>query len=327
MRRIGGTGASAALARAGEEIAGLLRALRGRPHARSLMSEVLEAIARAADAEGVVLVRASADEPREALYRHGAVGALGGKAAGLLRRARVGTPMMGRDSDERSLAVSICHQDAAETVALLLWRGKDASAWTTEDAAFVDASAGILWLVLDRETSRTEYIRSLRTDPVTALLNRRTFVAEASRHIGRLTREEAPATLLLAEIDNLPTVIATLGTEGGDQMLRRAAVLLQNTVRPTDLVGRIGDAEFAVWLTGADHMTAAERAESLCLVAPKRIAGPDHARLPDVSFSIGIAARRAGERYDDVARRANAAKHVVKKAGGGHWRVSLCQSA
>ena len=74
-------------------------------------------------------------------------------------------------------------------------------------------------------------------------------------------------------------------------------------------------------------MTAAERAESLCLVAPKRIAGPDHARLPDVSFSIGIAARRAGERYDDVARRANAAKHVVKKAGGGHWRVSLCQSA
>ena len=320
-------GASAALPGAGEEIADLLRALRQRPHGGSLISDVLEGVALAADAEGAALIRAPRDEPCETLYRHGAVGSLVGKAAGLLRRARIGVPVTARDTDRRSLALSICRQDASETVALLLWRDADACAWTAADASFVDASAGILWLVLDRETTRTEYVRSLRTDPVTALLNQRTFVAEASRHIGRLSREEAPATLIVAEIDNLPNVVATLGSEGGNQMLRRAAVLLQNTVRPTDLVGRISDAEFGIWLTGADHMTAAERAEALCLAAPKRIAGPDHAALPDVSFSIGIAARRPGERYDDVARRANAAKHVVKESGGGHWRVSLCQRA
>ena len=114
-----------------------------------------------------------------------------------------------------------------------------------------------------------------------------------------------------------------MGTDGSDRVLRRAAVLLLGTVRPTDLVGRTGDAEFGVWLSGADYMTAAERAENLCLEAPGKIVAPNHASLPEVSFSIGIATRHAGESFADLARRARHAMCEVKVAGGGYWRVSL----
>ena len=104
-------------------------------------------------------------------------------------------------------------------------------------------------------------------------------------------------------------------------------MLLRSAVRPTDLVARIGDAEFAVWLSGADYMTAAERAENLCLEAPSRVVGPDNAPLSEVSFSIGIATRKAGESFSDLASRATEAMRQVKCEGGGYWRVSLGSAA
>ncbi len=98
-----------------------------------------------------------------------------------------------------------------------------------------------------------------------------------TRHIARLDRDDVPGTLMLAEVDNLANTIRLLGPDGGDQVLSRAATLLRGAVRPTDLVGRTGDTEFAVWLSGADHLTAAERAEDLCLEAPSQVIGPDNA--------------------------------------------------
>jgi len=74
-------------------------------------------------------------------------------------------------------------------------------------------------------------------------------------------------------------------------------------------------------------LTAAERADDLCLDAPGKAAGPRQASLPDVSFSIGIATRKTGESFADLVRRAGHAMREVKSAGGGYWRVSLTQPA
>ena len=51
----------------------------------------------------------------------------------------------------------------------------------------------------------------------------------------RLDRDQLSGTLMLAEVDNLENVSLLLGPDGADRVLRRAAVLLQGTVRPTDL--------------------------------------------------------------------------------------------
>ncbi|HEY5300217.1 MAG TPA: GGDEF domain-containing protein, partial [Acetobacteraceae bacterium] len=179
-------------------------------------------------------------------------------------------------------------------------------------------------VVLEHEAIQHEMASQARTDPLTGLLNRRAFLEELPRHIDRLERDGMPGTLMFADLDNFKSVNDRLGHDVGDQMLCAAADLLRRTFRPTDLVARLGGDEFAIWLNGADHMTAAERAERLRVEGPRLFAELTDDASP-VGFSIGIAPRRSGggEEIDAVMRRADLAMYEVKRSGRGHWRVSL----
>jgi diguanylate cyclase (GGDEF)-like protein len=222
---------------------------------------------------------------------------------------------------------AVCRQTSDEKFGMVLWRCRSARDWTGDDMPLIDSLAGIVSLLMDRGAGPRDVFHAAPTDSLTSLLSLRTFITEVTRHIARLDGDGLPGTLMLAEVDNLAKAGPLLGPNGGDQVLSRAAMLLRSTVRPTDLVGRIGGAEFAVWIGGADHMTAAERAEDLCLQAPCRVVGPDNVTLCEVSFSIGIATRQIGESFSDLAGRAAVAMQQVKCEGGGYWRVSLGRAA
>ena len=180
-------------------------------------------------------------------------------------------------------------------------------------------------MVLEQEAIQLDMTRLARTDPLTGLLNRRAFLEEVERHAARQDRDNQPSTLMFADLDHFKPVNDRLGHEAGDDVLRCTAALLRKTFRPGDLIARLGGDEFAIWLNGADHMTAAERAEHLRDAVPRDLAdltGPD---LPRVTMSIGIASREAGdgETLDSLMRRADRAMYEVKRGGRGHWRVSL----
>lgn len=306
------------------ELAGILRTLRREARSPKMMQAGFDAIMAAVGAEGAAVIcgAPNRDDELVVMHRAGVIGQMAATAKSLLTLATIGTAAFAVEPGGRPAIVAICRDSGQEKLGLALWRRRGARAWANEDVPLVDAVAGIVWLLMDREESQREFYRSTPIDPLTALLNQRTFVAEATRHIARLDRDDMPGTLMLADVDNMDSVGSLLGPDGEDQVLRRAAMLLRSVVRPTDLVGRIGATEFAVWLSGADHLTAAERAEDLCLEAPGKIVTPD-GTVPEVSFSIGIASRQSGETYADMARRAGQAMRQVKREGGGYWRVSL----
>ena len=153
-----------------------------------------------------------------------------------------------------------------------------AGAWDDDDRQLIGSAANIIRMVLEQEATQREMARQARTDPLTGLLNRRAFLEEMERHAARQDRDNEPGTLMFADLDNFKPVNDRLGHEAGDEVLRPTAALLRKTFRPSDLVARLGGDEFAIWLDGADHMTAAERAEYLRDAVPRELAeiiGPD----------------------------------------------------
>jgi diguanylate cyclase (GGDEF)-like protein len=85
-------------------------------------------------------------------------------------------------------------------------------------------------------------------DALTGLANRRSFELALAREIDRVARSGEPALLLVLDIDHFKRVNDTHGHASGDLVIRSVGRTLQDTVRPMDLVARIGGEEYAILL-------------------------------------------------------------------------------
>ncbi len=310
----------AATLRRGEVIDHILWRMRQEIMAPRMMRAALEALANALGAEGAAVVGFVNGAP--ALLHETGTGAQALLAAfgALLEEADPCGTAVARN-DPRPVLAASCRTRFGDLAEVVLWRAADGRAWDQDDLAA--SAASIVRVVLEHEAIQREMASQAMTDPLTGLLNRRAFLAELPRHIERLDRESLPGTLIFTDLDNFKPVNDCLGHDVGDQLLRHGAELLRRTFRPTDLVARIGGDEFAIWLNGADHMTAAERAEQLRVEAPRSFAALAGS-AGTIAFSIGIATRQpgSGEDVEELMRRADLAMYEVKRAGRGHWRVS-----
>ncbi len=98
-------------------------------------------------------------------------------------------------------------------------------------------------------------------DVLTGLANRRSFELALAREADRVARSGEPALLLVLDIDHFKRVNDTHGHAAGDQVLRTVASALVDSVRPMDLVARIGGEEFAIILPNCPPAFAATVAE------------------------------------------------------------------
>jgi diguanylate cyclase len=85
-------------------------------------------------------------------------------------------------------------------------------------------------------------------DALTGLANRRQFELALARELDRVARSGEPALLMMLDIDHFKRVNDTHGHAAGDEVIRAVATALAESVRPMDLVARIGGEEFAVIL-------------------------------------------------------------------------------
>jgi diguanylate cyclase (GGDEF)-like protein len=200
---------------------------------------------------------------------------------------------------------------------LVLLRGPAAPRWTAADLAQAAIAAPLLRVMLEFGPDE------MGIDRLTGLPNRMYFLDEADRHIERLAQDRLSGTLMTIELDGLDQFTLTHGQPARDWTLARIGTLVRAMVRPADLVGRVGGAAFAVWLNGADHMTAAERAEVLCgrrLTLPE---APGRGVILLPSLSVGIASRMPDSEEDarGLLLRARDAAALARRGGGG-WHVA-----
>jgi diguanylate cyclase (GGDEF)-like protein len=145
-------------------------------------------------------------------------------------------------------------------------------------------------------------------DVLTKLFNRSFFVEE----LNRLERNgPAPVTVLVIDVNGLKGANDQLGHAAGDELLRRAGEVLSKLVEEPCHVARIGGDEFAVLMPARDERDGEEMIDAIAnLVALNNQFYSGVA----LSFAIGAATSRQGERLEAVVRRADAAMYVEKRA-------------
>jgi diguanylate cyclase (GGDEF)-like protein len=84
------------------------------------------------------------------------------------------------------------------------------------------------------------------TDDLTALPNRRRFMALTEEAIAASRTSGRGLAVMMLDLDNFKQLNDTLGHHAGDELLRKIGPRLQRALRHLHLVGRLGGDEFAV---------------------------------------------------------------------------------
>ena len=184
---------------------------------------------------------------------------------------------------------------------------------------FVAIYAAFLLTHLVRERIELRYKQASRIDPLTSIANRRAFVEDGARLLRRIAAErpDADAALLSFDLDRFKQINDTLGHHAGDRVLCAFCDVAASTLRPGDLLGRLGGEEFASLLpriTLPDALRVAERIRAQLAATPLDLGAGPHT----TTVSIGVA--MATETNHDLARLMVAADQALygAKAKGGN---------
>jgi diguanylate cyclase (GGDEF)-like protein len=156
------------------------------------------------------------------------------------------------------------------------------------------------------------------TDPLTGLLNRRSFEERAATVLDGASR----FALIMADLDNFKTLNDLHGHSAGDRALRRFAEVLRGVAGPGGdeagiLVARVGGEEFLILLPNASADDGVELAQRLRVELRRSGTGPE----PVFTVSLGVA---QGSRIDDLGSVIGAADRALfaAKAAGRDRVVS-----
>jgi diguanylate cyclase (GGDEF)-like protein len=150
------------------------------------------------------------------------------------------------------------------------------------------------------------------TDPLTGLLNRRSFRKILKKNMFFARRHNFPLALLMVDIDHFKKINDTLGHDVGDQVLKQLAKILHRSCRTEDIVARFGGEEFVVLLPGTNASSAVAWAERVR-------AKIENARIRRVSWkvtaSFGVTELLPSDTEQSFIQRADEALYAAKRKG------------
>ena len=178
---------------------------------------------------------------------------------------------------------------------------------------------GVLIDVTERKLAEERIAVLARTDALTGLANRTTFVERLLHAFSAARRGASAFAVFYLDLDHFKPVNDSLGHAAGDLLLRQVAERLSVGTRESDLVARLGGDEFALLQTEiGDIADAASLANKLiaALAVPFVLNG-NEARI---SASIGICVYAEGsESPDSMLKQADLALYSSKREGRNQY--------
>jgi diguanylate cyclase (GGDEF)-like protein len=173
----------------------------------------------------------------------------------------------------------------------------------------------VLAVALTNERLELEQRTKAQTDPLTGALNRRALMSRGGRLLARHQHETAPACLLFLDIDHFKSLNDRFGHSGGDDVLMAFVAIVNDNIRPTDFLFRIGGEEFCCLLPRTKTAQAHRVAERIRHRFETTVV--DVAGVPvNATVSLGIASTETfGYDLDTLIRRADMAVYTAKRQG------------
>ncbi|MCX7771191.1 MAG: diguanylate cyclase [Proteobacteria bacterium] len=156
------------------------------------------------------------------------------------------------------------------------------------------------------------------TDELTTLYNRRKIMEILNIEIDRANRYGYELSLIIADIDFFKKVNDTYGHNMGDAVLKKVSMILRNSIRKVDYVGRFGGEEFIIISPETSLQNALLLAERIRKIFNSFIM--EGLNTP-VTLSFGISSYTPGKDLDTLINEADTALYEAKNSGRNQVKV------
>ncbi|MDO8905725.1 EAL domain-containing protein [Hydrogenophaga sp.] len=231
----------------------------------------------------------------------------------------------------REMAMGLQMNRQARTE-LMVHRKNGAMFWVELEVVSVQATAEDVthWVAVGRDITQRktaeDMIRHMALyDPLTDLPNRQLLTERLQQALAQSERSGQHGALMFIDLDNFKILNDTLGHHVGDQLLKKVAIRLAQSVRKTDTVARLGGDEFVIMVDdlSTDPEAAALKSHALAnkvltmLREPFHVGGHQHFATP----SIGVTAFTGlNDDVGELLKQADLAMYQAKTLG----RNTLC---
>ena len=174
------------------------------------------------------------------------------------------------------------------------------------------------------EQMKQRYQQQALRDPLTGLLNRRSFIETAKVELNRKTDGIEPFALVTLEIDELQSITSRFSPSMGDALLRLQGQICSETIAARSIVGRIRDNQFALFLPRTKKAEASALANTISRTLSRKGTRASGDQL-SITVSTGVYCGDAQTNITRVLEIADRCLARAKSAGGNRILVQSGQ--
>jgi len=154
-----------------------------------------------------------------------------------------------------------------------------------------------------------------KTDPLTGLLNRRSFEEALEIELSRYKRNAEVYSLVMFDIDNFKKINDKYGHSAGDLVIQDIAKSCQSILRLHDKAARVGGEEFCVLLPATTKKVACAVAEKLKDTVSNLTIATSDGEI-NVTISLGVAqVEESDSEHTIICKRADEKMYQAKNTG------------
>lgn len=157
-------------------------------------------------------------------------------------------------------------------------------------------------------------------DALTDFPNRRSFMSELRNELLNRNNSEEKMSILSIDLDDFKMVNEQIGHDNGDLVIQKAAAIIRESIRPSDVAARMGGDEFIILLKNVNEEEALQIVQRILqkFSEPMKINGNDYF----VTCSIGVAHYpKHGQTPEELIKNADTALSIVKSRTKNNYLV------